>query len=52
MKIALVFLVGFVVSFFILCGGSVLFHYGLDGFAVFLGSLAIGSITAIIAANN
>lgn len=52
MKIALVFLLGFVVSFFMICGGSVLFHYELDGLAVFLGSLAVGAITAFSADNN
>lgn len=52
MKIAIMFLIGFVVAFGIICGGSTLFGYGLDGVAVFLGSFAVASVTAGIAANN
>lgn len=52
MKIAIMFLIGFVVGFSMICGGGALFHYGLDGFAVFIGSFIIGSTTAGIAANN
>lgn len=52
MKIAIMFLIGFVVAFGMICGGSTLFGYGLDGLAVFLGSFAVASVTAGIAANN
>lgn len=52
MQVAIVFLVGFVTSFLTICGGSILFHYGLDGVAVFVGSFAVGVTAAGIAAHN
>lgn len=52
MKVAIMFLIGFVVGFGMICGGSSLFGYGLDGVAVFLGSFAVGCVTSGIAANN
>ena len=52
MKIAIMFLIGFVVGFSMICGGGALFHYSLDGVAVFLGSFAVACVTAGIAANN
>ena len=51
MQVAIVFLAGFVTSFLTICGGSLLFHYGIDGVAVFVGSFAVAAVTALIAAN-
>lgn len=51
MKVAIMFLVGFVVAFAMICGGSALFHYGIDGVSVFLGSFAVASATSTITAN-
>lgn len=52
MQVAIVFILSFVVSFLTICGGSLLFHYGIDGVAVFVGSFAVGATAAAIAANN
>lgn len=52
MKVAAMFLIGFIIGFSMICGGSILFGYGIDGVAVFLGSFIVGSVTAGIAANN
>jgi hypothetical protein len=46
------FLIGFVVGFGMICGGSVLFGYGIDGVGAFIGSFAVAATTATIAANN
>lgn len=51
MKVAIMFLVGFVVAFLMICGGSALFHYGIDGVGVFLGSFAVAAVTATITEN-
>lgn len=52
MKVAVMFLIGFLVGFAVICGGSTIFGYGLDGVAAFVGSFAVASVTATIAANN
>lgn len=52
MKIAIMFLIGFVVGFSMICGGSALFGYALNGVAVFLGSFVVAATTATIAAHN
>ncbi len=52
MQVACMFLLGFVVAFSMICGGSALFGYGIDGGAVFLGSFLVGCVTSGICANN
>lgn len=52
MKVAIMFLIGFVVGFSLICGGSALFDYGIDGVGVFLASIITAGATAAIAANN
>lgn len=47
---AIMFLVGFVISFTMICGGSKLFDYDLDGVAVFAGSFVTGIMAAVITA--
>lgn len=52
MQVAIMFLFGFVLSFALICGGSALVDYAIDGVAVFLGSFAVGVMAAAIYANN
>lgn len=52
MKIAILFLISFVVTFIVICTGGMVFHYPLNGFAAFLGSAAVGLAAAAIAHHN
>lgn len=52
MKVATMFLIGFIIGFGMISGGSMLFGYGIDGPAIFLGSFIVGAATAFLAANN